>query len=83
MSDEKKDATDETPEQLTDEQLDEVVGAGKFTQAPIMTAATVGAGVGERALSGGPGTVAQTVFTGVGNDTINARVIKGIDKLKR
>jgi|GEM_PF-3457290 len=84
MSDDKKDSTEEKPEQLTDEQLDDVVGAGKFTQARIMTAATVGGGVGNDTIFASPGTgsVGRTAFADIAT-TVDARSIKGIDKLKR
>ncbi len=84
MSDEKKDSTDEKPEQLTDEQLEDVVGAGKFTKARMTSPVTVTDGVNNDTLIAGPGVVGDKPFAGGGlSRTFDGGPVKGIDKLKR
>ena len=83
MSDDKKDSTDEKPEQLTDDQLEDVVGAGKFTQSKITSPVTISGMVNNDTLFAGPGdSVSRTPFVDVAT-TVDARGVKGIDKLKR
>jgi len=82
MSDDKKDSTEDKPEQLTDEELNDVVGAGKFAQARVTKAISVDALVNNDTLFAGPGVVGETVFAGRGN-TLTTPGVKGIDKLKR
>ena len=83
MSDEKKDSTDEKPEQLTDEQLEDVVGAGKFTQAAVTMWLIIFALVNNDTLVAGPGVVTDTIIGGAPSRTFDGAPIKGIDKLKR
>ncbi|WP_305984363.1 hypothetical protein [Roseibium sp. MMSF_3544] len=83
MSDEKKDSTEEKPEQLTDEQLDDVVGAGKFTQAMATKGLTIDAKLNKDTINASPGFAAATLFAGDPDKPISTPSIKGTDKLKR
>ncbi len=80
MSKDPKDSSDENAEQLTDEQLKDVVGAGKFTQGRKTHPGTVTGKVNNDTLFVGVNN--GTLFAGSG-DSILKPGIKGADKLKR
>lgn len=83
MSDD-KDAPKSAPEQLTDEQLEDVTGAGKFSALRAEKAAIPGKDNFPSTLFGGVKASVNngTVFAGGDADGV-ASGIKGADKLKR
>ncbi len=80
MSKDKSDSPDENVEQLTDEQLDDVIGAGKFTLGRTGKPTTVTGKIIPDTINAGVNN--DTLFAGPG-DSIFKPGIKGTDKLKR